>query len=195
MSSVNTKDRIMQAALELFAEQGFQKTSIARIETEAGLAPRAGAFYRHFESKRALLVEIARTYISETPESFGLDRLADYEDTRSELIAIALKYEEAVIRQKPYARLIEEIRLLDFGADLQGELDADMMRALVTWIRGKPAAKGLSRKQISALAISVFGAWLYYLSMVQRGAAIDPLRDTLLNEWATLWASNLDKSK
>jgi len=195
MSSVNTKDRIMQAALELFAEQGFQKTSIARIETEAGLAPRAGAFYRHFESKRALLVEIARTYISETPESFGLDRLADYEDTRSELIAIALKYEEAVIRQKPYARLIEEIRLLDFGADLQGELDADMMRGLVTWIRGKPAAKGLSRKQISALAISVFGAWLYYLSMVQRGAAIDPLRDTLLNEWATLWASNLDKSK
>ncbi|MEZ5549718.1 MAG: TetR/AcrR family transcriptional regulator [Pseudomonadales bacterium] len=195
MSSVNTKDRIMQAALELFAKHGYQKTSIARIETEAGLVPRAGAFYRHFESKQALLVEIARTYISETPESFGLNRLADYEDTRSELIAIALKYEEAVIRQKPYARLIEEIRLLDFGADLQSELDADMMRALVTWIRGKPAAKGLSRKKISALAISVFGAWLYYLSMVQRGVAIDPLRDTLLNEWATFWASTLDKSR
>ena len=58
MSQVNTKDRIMQAALKLFVERGYQKTSIARIETEAGLVPRAGAFYRHFDSKQALLVEM-----------------------------------------------------------------------------------------------------------------------------------------
>jgi AcrR family transcriptional regulator len=192
MSQVNTKDRIMQAAVELFTAQGYQKTSIARIETDAGLVPRAGAFYRHFDSKQALLVELAKSYVSETPEEFGLDRLADFGDTRSELVAIALKYEEAMIRQKPYARLIEEIRLLDFGADLQDELDTDMMVALVAWTRGKPAAKGLPRKQISALVISVFGGWLFYLSMVQRGVAVDPLRDTLLDEWATLWASILD---
>ena len=195
MSRVNTKDRILQAALKLFVAQGYQKTSIAGIETEAGLVPRAGAFYRHFESKQALLVELARTYVSETPEDFDLERLADFGDTRSELIAIALKYEEAMIRQKPFARLIEEVRLLDFGAELQNDLDSDMMGALVAWIKGKPAAKGLSRKQTSALAISVFGGWLYYLSVVQRGATVDRLRDTLLNEWATLWASSLDTAR
>ena len=192
MSRVNTKERIMQAALKLFMAQGFQKTSIARIEYEAGLVPRAGAFYRHFGSKQALLVEIAKSYVSETPEDFGLDRLADFGDTRSELVAIALKYEEAMIRQKPFARLIEEIRLLDFGADLQEELNADMTAALGAWISGKPAAKGLSRKQVTALAISVFGGWLFYLSMVKQGAAVEPLRDTLLDEWATRWASILD---
>ncbi len=195
MSRVNTKDRIMQAALELFVERGYQKTSIARIETGAGLVPRAGAFYRHFDSKQALLVEVAKSHVSETPEQFGLDRLADFGDTRSELVAIALKYEEAMIRQKPFARLIEEIRLLDFGADLQDELDTDMMVGLVAWTRGKAAAKGLSRKQISALVISVFGGWLFYLSMVQQGATVEPLRDTLLDEWATLWASILDTAR
>ncbi len=143
MPRVNTKDRIMQAALKLFMAQGYQKTSIARIETEAGLVPRAGAFYRHFDSKQALLVEVAKSYVSETPEEFGLDRLADFGDTRSELVAIALKYEEAMIRQKPFARLIEEIRLFDFGSDLQDDLDTDMMVALVAWTRGRPAAKGL----------------------------------------------------
>ncbi len=195
MSRVNTKDRIMQAALKLFIEQGYQKTSIARIETEAGLAPRAGALYRHFDSKEALLLEIAKEYVSETPEEFGLDRLADYGDTRSELVAIALKYEEAMIRQKPYARLIEEVRLLDFGADLQDELNEDMRIALVAWMRGKPAAKGLSRKRVSALVISVFGGWLFYLSILRQGAAVEPLRDTLLDEWATLWASILDTAR
>ncbi len=195
MSRVNTKDRIMQAALQLFATQGYQKTSIARIETEAGLAPRAGAFYRHFDSKQALLMEVAKSYVSETPETFGLDRLADFGDTRSELVAIALKYEEAMIRQKPFARLIEEIKLLDFGADLQDEIDTDMMVGLVAWTRGKPAAKGRSTKQISALVISVFGGWLFYLSKVSQGVPVEPLRDTLLDEWATLWASILDTAR
>lgn len=195
MSRVNTKDQLTQAALKLFLAQGYQKTSIARIETDAGLVPRAGAFYRHFDSKQALLMEVARSHVSETPEEFGLDRLADFGDTRSELIAIALKYEEAMIRQKPFARLIEEIRLLDFGADLQDEIDTDMMVALVTWAKGKPAAKGLSRKQLSALVISVLGGWLFYLSKVQQGVDMAPLRDTLLDEWATLWASVLDTAR
>lgn len=195
MSRVNTKERIMQAALKLFVEQGYQKTSIARIETDAGLAPRAGAFYRHFDSKQTLLLEIAKSYVSETPEGFGLDRLADFGDTRSELVAIALKYEEAMIRQKPFARLIEEVRLLDFGADLQNEIDTDMMVALVAWIGGKPVAKGLSRKQISALIFNVLGGWLFYLSKAQQGVTADPLRDTVLDEWATLWATILDTTR
>ena len=195
MSRVNTKDQILQAALELFVADGYQKTSIARIETEAGLAPRAGAFYRHFESKQVLLEEIARLYISETPEEFGLDRLADFGDTRAELVAIALKYEAAMTRQKPYARLIEEIRLLDFGADLRSELNTEMMVGLAAWVGGKPAAKGKSRKQISALVIRVFGSWLFYLSMSAQGLPVDSLRDTLLEEWATDWASVLDAGR
>ena len=192
MTQVNTKDRIMQAALKLFLEHGYQKTSIARIETEAGLVPRAGAFYRHFESKQALLLEGAKTYVSETPTDFGLDRLADFGDTRAELVAIALKYEAAMIRQKPFARLIEELRLLDDGADLQEELNSDMRDALVAWASGKPATRGLSETQISVLIFSVFGGWLFYMSMAERDTNIATLRDTMLNEWATLWASILD---
>ena len=182
----------MEAALDLFVELGYQKTSIARIETEAGLAPRAGAFYRHFDSKQTLLAEVARAYVSETPENFGFESLKDFGDTRSELISIALKYEEAMNRQRPYARLIEEIRLLDFGTDLQQELDRDMMVALSEWVRSKPAAEELSTKQVAALTFSVFGGWLFFLSMVRHGSPVDAVRDTLLDDWASRWASILD---
>jgi AcrR family transcriptional regulator len=193
MTQVNTKDRIMQAALKLFVEHGYQKTSIARIETEAGLVPRAGAFYRHFDGKKTLLLEIAKAYVSETPEDFGLERLADFGDTRSELVAIALKYEEAMIRQKPYTRLIEEIRLLDFGSELQDELNADMMIGLATWLSKKPAAQNLSQKQVAALLISVFGGWLFYIFKMQQEIPIEFLdRDTMLDDWATRWAAILD---
>ena len=50
MKRVNTRDRLKEAALPLFAERGYAATSIAAIEAAAGLAPRAGAFYRHFPS-------------------------------------------------------------------------------------------------------------------------------------------------
>lgn len=189
---VKTREKILQAALKLFRDEGYQKTSIGRIEKEAGLAPRAGAFYRHFDSKQTLLIEVAKTYVSETPESFALERIADYGDTRAELIAIAQKYEEAMVRQRPYQRLIEEVRLLDVGDVLQEELDSGMMQALDGWLRGKPAARGLSGKRRAALGISVFGGWLYYLALLRQGAAVETVRDTLLDDWATRWASILD---
>ncbi len=193
MSKVNTKDRIMAAALKLFLEQGYQKTSIARIETEAGLRPRAGAFYRHFDGKEALLKAIAKAYVSETPEEFGLDRLADFGDTRAELVAIALKYEEAMQRQRPFARLIEEIRLMDVGAELQEEINADMMLGLATWVAQKPAAEGMSQAQLGALLINVFGGWLFYIHRVQPDEGMDVVgRETMLNEWASFWAAALE---
>lgn len=50
----------------------------------------------------------------------------------------------------------------------------------------------LSGKRTSALLISVLGGWLHYLAMQSRGAQVEALRDTLLDEWATLCASILD---
>ena len=195
MSRVNTKEKIMQAGLKLFVELGYQKTSIAKIETEAGLVPRAGAFYRHFESKEALLVAAAKTYVSETPEDFGLDRLRDYGDTKAELVAIALKYEEAMQRQAPYARLIDEIRLLDIGDALQEELDRDMMQGLRTWISEKALARALSGAELDALVINVIGAWLNFNSLAARNEQARALRDTVLEQWSSHWAQALDGEK
>ncbi len=82
MTRVNTRERIKAVALPLFAEQGFAATSIAAIESAAGLAPRAGAFYRHFSSKEALFEEIARERITETPDEFDFEGLRAFGDTR-----------------------------------------------------------------------------------------------------------------
>ena len=68
-----------------------------------------------------------------------------------------------------------------------------MAAALVAWIRDKPAADGLSEEQLVVLVITVFGGWLFYLSLIERGVSAGPLdRDTMLSEWASLWASFLD---
>jgi AcrR family transcriptional regulator len=50
-----TRERILDAAVELFGRQGYSGTSVGEIEAAAGLAPRSGALYKHFASKRAVL--------------------------------------------------------------------------------------------------------------------------------------------
>jgi AcrR family transcriptional regulator len=47
--------RILREAMRLFAERGYERTSIADIQAAAGLAPGSGALYKHFPSKEAVL--------------------------------------------------------------------------------------------------------------------------------------------
>jgi AcrR family transcriptional regulator len=48
-------ERILREAMRLFAERGYERTSIADIQAAAGLAPGSGALYKHFPSKEAVL--------------------------------------------------------------------------------------------------------------------------------------------
>ncbi|MBW0019475.1 MAG: TetR/AcrR family transcriptional regulator [Mycobacterium sp.] len=49
------RDRLLSAALRLFAAKGYAATSVADIQRQSGLAPGSGALYKHFASKRELL--------------------------------------------------------------------------------------------------------------------------------------------
>jgi len=195
MSRVNTRERIKAAALPLFAEEGFAGTSIAAIETAAGLAPRAGAFYRHFESKEALFEEIARERITETPGDFDFEGLMAFGDTRAELVALARRFEVAAERQRPYLRLIEESRLTDSGRSFEQAANDAMLRALMDWVATKAAADGLDTAHLASLTMNVFGSWLLYLSKRQQGVELPVLdRDTLLEDWASRWSGMLDRA-
>jgi AcrR family transcriptional regulator len=54
-ASTATRERILDAAMQLFGEHGFRGTSVAQIERAAGLTPGAGGLYHHFRSKDDVL--------------------------------------------------------------------------------------------------------------------------------------------
>jgi AcrR family transcriptional regulator len=51
-----TRDRLLDAAMHLFAQKGVASSTVGDIELAAGLAPRSGALYNYFDSKDALLI-------------------------------------------------------------------------------------------------------------------------------------------
>jgi TetR/AcrR family fatty acid metabolism transcriptional regulator len=59
----NTKDRIINSAKKLFADQGFQKTTVVDISKQAGLSE--AALYEYFQGKEDLLLAIPHLWVSE----------------------------------------------------------------------------------------------------------------------------------
>lgn len=51
-----SRERVLDAAVDLFARQGYDATSVAQVIDRAGLTK--GGFYHHFASKEALLYEV-----------------------------------------------------------------------------------------------------------------------------------------
>ncbi|MGA8145138.1 MAG: helix-turn-helix domain-containing protein [Candidatus Acidiferrales bacterium] len=54
--SVDKRERLKEAGLALFAEKGYESTSIDEIARRANLA--VGSFYQHYRSKRQLLLAL-----------------------------------------------------------------------------------------------------------------------------------------
>ena len=72
----NTKQEILDAALELFSLQGFEATSISQIAGAVGI--RKASLYSHFESKQAILDAIVKEVL-EQYEEHSLFARADWE--------------------------------------------------------------------------------------------------------------------
>ena len=66
MDRGNTKQEILDAALELFSVQGFEATSIAQIAGAVGI--RKASLYSHFENKQAILDAIVKNVLDQYAE-------------------------------------------------------------------------------------------------------------------------------
>lgn len=109
----STRDRLLDAALELFADQGYASTSIADIQQACGLSPGSGALYKHFPSKKALLQEAAsrqmdrmramldqynRTRPTDTQGALrqGVEQIWDSIDSNTALLRVIFREPEAI---------------------------------------------------------------------------------------------------
>ena len=63
MEQGNTKQEILEAALELFSVQGFEATSISQIASAVGI--RKASLYSHFESKQAILDALVKDILEQ----------------------------------------------------------------------------------------------------------------------------------
>ena len=67
----DTRQKLLDAGMRLFAERGFDATSVADLEEAVGLQPRRGSLYKHFANKNELLEAAVRRYLDDADAIAG----------------------------------------------------------------------------------------------------------------------------
>lgn len=87
---MNTKEKILDAALTLFSENGFRGTSVEQIARLVGI--KAPSLYKHFKSKEEILNAIIDSAEKCYEESFGSERnIGLLPQSKDEFIQITMK--------------------------------------------------------------------------------------------------------
>jgi len=172
----DARGRLERAAMELYAERGFEDTTVAEIAARAGVTERT--FFRHFADKREVLfagsdafAQLLLTPITEAPPSLsplqaaaaGLRSAAEMLQQRREFS----RRRHAIIAASPELRERELIKLASLAAAM-----AEALRE-----RGVPEA---TATLVAEVAMAVFRAtFARWVTGAERGALPQLLTESL----------------
>ncbi|MGH3380194.1 MAG: TetR/AcrR family transcriptional regulator [Actinoallomurus sp.] len=88
MLASERREHLVRLAAELFAEKGYQATTVRNIADEAGIL--SGSLYHHFDSKESIVDEILTSFFDEltAANKVALERGGDPRTVLSELVRV-----------------------------------------------------------------------------------------------------------
>jgi AcrR family transcriptional regulator len=159
-----TADRIVDEGLALFAENGFQGTTVGEIERRAGLTPRAGALYKHFPSKEAVLEAAFERHVAELEAISSAIEMMPLGDLRAELTLLARSGLQMMSRERALRRIVitEGDRFPDLKRRFKAGVVDRAYREATTFVRQKMETGELPEGDAEALAVAMVGSLLAY---------------------------------
>jgi AcrR family transcriptional regulator len=140
-----TKQKIIDMALELFHRQGFAATSMEQIADTADVAK--GTLYNHFSTKEAIVGEYMRRTVREN-EPDAVKFFEELPDTRSRLYVFMEKIAEWTELNKEIVGIYVSYRMQNLFRP-QDERERSGFESLLAKIIGHGQASGELRKNIS----------------------------------------------
>src|SRR5580700_10933723 len=130
-------ERLLDAAMRLFAEKGYERTTVGEIQEAAGLTFGSGALYKHFPTKEAVLAAGIDRFVEDARNERRVLNTLDDEPLVDALQAIGRQAMLAFDREKEALRIAW--RDLEGFPDLQAKVRADRIRATFddfsSWLR------------------------------------------------------------
>jgi AcrR family transcriptional regulator len=160
----STRERIINAAMELFAQQGYRGTTVGEIEERAGLAPRSGALYQHFENKEAVLRAGIDRHIDDVRAIESAIDMMPLGNLRSEIVLLGRWTLNDLRKREPLQRFVRKEgdlfpELLD---RIREAVHDEPHRRLAAWIRRTAIQVGKPEPDCETLALIIAGSLSHY---------------------------------
>lgn len=123
----NSRAKIVETALELFARNGYDRTPISMIAREADIAQ--GLMYRYFSGKEALLTEIITQRMADVESTFNVNTDASPVEKLEEYINNVVR---VIKNNRRFWALFYALRSQPFILDLVGKEFAGLQARIIT---------------------------------------------------------------
>jgi len=181
------RDRLLAAAVDVFAAKGYAATRVSDIVHEAGVAQ--GTFYLYFKSKQAIFEELLDTCFSrllaETLGTYSLREISRPEDVIEQTRVLW----RTVLKQCRADRALVSLALREAsagGPEVVAHLEANYQQVidgLAAYIEAA-VSRGMFRPVDSQLAgwaiVGMLERAIYYAVFVDEQADLDHLVDDLV---------------
>lgn len=183
MARVSVKEQIVQAALKVLGEKGFNGVGVQEITETAGVPK--GSFYNHFESKEALGAEIVDRFGANSTRRQmlldrsvpGLARLRGHFEGLNEHFARS-KFERGCLLGNLSAELANQSAVIrERLAELYERWSADIEVAIEDGQRDGSISRETDAKQIAAFLLDAYEGALLRARVERSGAPLDRFID------------------
>ena len=192
---VGTRERLLDAAIRLFARQGYAETSIADIQRDCGLSAGSGALYKHFSSKRELLEAATRRFADRLANDRKRFEVNPGDGTEQVLRRAATLIWDGIEENSPLLRVIfREPAFPDLADELWSAITENAYRGFASGLRVVVDA-GMMRIDDPDATAAVLVASLAYYPMVRLLIGHTPgdiERDRYLEAWISHARAGLD---
>ena len=154
MNDMPTKERILYAALNLFADKGYDGVGVDLIAENAGL--KGPSLYRHYKGKEDIFNSLIDLVISHYEEGFGLERgPEEFPENMDELIEVAMRkiqftMQDDIVRKTRRILAMEQFRSKRM-AELATRYHLENLQQMYAGIFAALMEKGVLKKDNSEL--------------------------------------------
>jgi AcrR family transcriptional regulator len=180
--------------MSLFSQHGYAATSVAKIESAAGLTPGAGGLYHHFDSKEAVLAAGIERQLARLDALREIRRvLAPLGDLKAELTLIARYILAELDSESELLRILasearKRPQILTAAVD---QLVNSTFEGFTTWIseRSERPASGASPTALAAIGLGSLLSSRLLRDVLDIPAQVDD--ETLVDTWVQMMLAAL----
>jgi AcrR family transcriptional regulator len=156
-------DRILREATRLFAEKGYERTSVPEIQAAAGLTRGSGAMYKHYPSKEALLAAVIGGFLDQAGQERAT--LGDLALPPGETLCwIARAVVDTLDRRRAELRIIwrDLQQFPSLQATVRSQIMQSSYRAIAAWLRAQAHQGHIREHDSEAVAAVIHGGLVMF---------------------------------